>query len=156
MINKRLSKHRHIITYGISLALLLFLLKWLQLRLMIINHAAELYTGAVAVIFTGIGIWLALKLSKPKTETIFVERQALPVPDKFEVNEAALVSLGLSKRELEVLGLMAKGLSNKEIAEHLFISLSTVKSHSNSLFEKMNVERRTQAIDKGKKLGVIS
>ncbi|MBA4055381.1 MAG: helix-turn-helix transcriptional regulator [Marivirga sp.] len=155
MINKVLIKHRHIITYGISLAVLLFLLKWLQLRLMIINHAAELYTGAVALIFTGIGIWLALKLAKPQVKTIIVEKEVSPPADKFEANAESLVILGLSKRELEVLGLMAQGLSNKEIAEHLFISISTVKSHSNSLFEKMNVERRTQAIDKGKKLGVI-
>jgi len=134
------------------MALLLFLLKWLELRFVIINHALELYIGAIAVIFTGLGIWLALKIVKPKVKV--VEREVY-VSSPFAVNQKEADKLNLSKRELEVLQLMADGLSNKEIADKLFVSLSTIKTHSNNLFVKMDVERRTQAIDRGKRLGII-
>lgn len=149
------ARNKRIILYGISMALLLFLLKWLELRLVIINHAFEVYIGAIALIFTGIGIWLALKLAKPKIETLVVEKEIYIPTNTFTVNKRELDNLNLSKRELEVLQLMAQGLSNKEIALRLFISLSTIKTHSNNLFEKMNVERRTQAIAKAKTLGII-
>jgi DNA-binding CsgD family transcriptional regulator len=143
-------KYGQLILYGISMALLLFLLKWLELRFVIIDHALEVYIGAIAVIFTGLGIWLAMKIVKPK----IIERE-IYVSTPFSVNQKELQQLNLSKRELEVLQLMADGLSNKEIADKLFVSLSTIKTHSNNLFDKMNVERRTQAIDKGKRLRII-
>ena len=103
----------------------------------------------------GLGIWLALKLSKPKVETIVVEKEIFVRSDSFLLNEQALNNLNLSKRELEVLQLMAEGLSNHEIAERLYVSLSTVKTHSRNLFDKLGVARRTQAIDKAKKLFII-
>ena len=133
----------------------MFLLKWLELRLIIFDHAFEIYVGAIAAVFTGLGIWLALKLSKPKVETIIVEKEIYVRRDSFLLNEQALNSLNLSKRELEVLQLMAEGLSNHEIAERLYVSLSTIKTHSRNLFDKLGVARRTQAIDKAKKLFII-
>ena len=133
----------------------MFLLKWLELRLIIFDHAFEIYVGAIAAVFTGLGIWLALKLSKPKVETIIVEKEIYVRSDSFLLNEQALNSLNLSKRELEVLQLMAEGLSNHEIAERLYVSLSTVKTHSRNLFDKLGVARRTQAIDRAKKLFII-
>jgi DNA-binding NarL/FixJ family response regulator len=135
------------------MALLLFFLKWLELRFVIIDHALELYVGAVAVVFTGLGIWLALKVVRPKVKVI--EREVYVNGTHPVLNEKTRADLNLSKRELEVLQLMADGLSNKEIADRLFVSLSTVKTHSNNLFDKMNVERRTQAIDKARRLGII-
>ena len=149
-------RYRAAILYGVSLALLMFLLKWLELRFLIYDHAMELYIGFIAVIFTGLGIWLALKLSRPKVERvvvekeIFVERQEAFVP-----NEALIAQLELSKREMEILGLMAQGYSNQEIAGRLFVSLSTVKTHNQNLFAKLDVKRRTQAIEKGKRLQII-
>jgi len=137
------------------MAALMFLLKWLELRLIIFNHAFEIYVGVIAAIFTGLGIWLALKLSKPKVETIVVEKEIFVRRDNFLLNEQALNNLNLSKRELEVLQLMAEGLSNHEIAERLYVSLSTIKTHSRNLFDKLGVARRTQAIDKAKKLFII-
>jgi len=134
---------------------LMFLLKWLELRLIIFDHAFEIYIGAIAAVFTGLGIWLALKLSKPKVETIIVEKEIYVRRDSFLLNEQALNNLNLSKRELEVLQLMAEGLSNHEIAERLYVSLSTVKTHSRNLFDKLGVARRTQAIDRAKKLFII-
>ena len=146
------SKYGQLILYGISMAILLFLLKWLEVRFVIIDHALEVYVGAIALIFTGFGIWLAMKIVKPK---ITIVEKEIYVNTPFSINKKELDELNLSKRELEVLQLMAEGLSNKEIADRLFVSLSTIKTHSNNLFDKMNVERRTQAIDKGKRLGII-
>lgn len=163
---KLLVKNRHILLYGVSLAILLFLLKWLELRFIIIDHAFEIYIGAIALIFTALGIWLALKLMKPKLKTIVVEKEVcienvverevyINNSSDFTINEKELDLLGLSKREMEVLQLMAEGLSNQEIAARLFVSLSTIKTHSSKLFEKMDVKRRTQAIEKAKRSGLI-
>ncbi|SDD31684.1 regulatory protein, luxR family [Mucilaginibacter pineti] len=153
----RLIKNKHIIIYGILLAALLFLMKWLELRFIVIDNALDLYVGAIAVIFTALGIWLALKLSRPKVNTVQVEKNIyINNTGNFICNEAALSQLNLSRRELEVLQLMADGLSNQEIAERLFLSLNTIKTHSSKLFEKMEVERRTQAVDKAKKLSIIA
>jgi DNA-binding CsgD family transcriptional regulator len=149
------SKHKPTILYGVSLALLLFLLKWLELRFVIIDHIFEIYAGAIALLFTGLGIWLALKLSKPKVTTVIVEKEIFLHSENFVFNKEEQERLGLSKRELEVLQRMAEGLSNQEIAEQLFLSLNTIKTHSSRLFEKMEVKSRTQAIEKAKRLRLI-
>jgi len=145
------------ILYGISLAFLLFFLKWLELKFIIFNHSYEIYIGIIAVFFTGFGIWLALKLSKPKIETVIVEKEIyIEKPETFGRNTSLITELELSKRELEVLELLAKGYSNIEIASQLFVSLSTVKAHNQNLFEKLDVKRRTQAVEKAKRLNLIS
>lgn len=142
--------------YGLSLALLLFLLKWLELRFLIFDHSFEIYAGFIAVLFTGLGIWLALKLSAKKVEKVIIERPVyLSAEDPFVPDSAKMEELSLSKREMEILGLMAQGLSNEEIAEKTFISLSTVKTHNQRLFGKLEVKRRTQAIEKAKRLRLI-
>lgn len=155
MIRKLLSGNKGILIYGISLALLLFLLKWLELRFLIFDHAFEIYAGAIALIFTGLGIWLALKLTKPKVERVVVEKEVYIEKQSFTFNEAAMNRLGISKRELEVLQLMAHGLSNAEIADRLFVSLNTIKTHASNLFFKLDASRRIQAIEKAKSLGLI-
>ena len=129
-------KHKSILLYGTSLAILLFLLRWLELRFVIFNHALEIYVGAIAVIFTALGIWLALKLTKPKIERVVVEKEIfIERAREFVFNEAEMILLGISKRELEVLQLMAEGLSNAEIAAKLFVSLNTIKTHASNLFK---------------------
>lgn len=150
------SKNKSIIAYGIGLALLLILLKWLELRYIIFDHALEVYAGAIAIIFTVLGIWLTLKLTKPKITTIVVEKPVYINSGEFVLNETAVTELGLSKRELDVLGLMAEGCSNQEIASRLFVSLNTVKTHSSNIFFKLDVKRRTQAIEKAKKMSLIA
>ena len=110
-----LVKNKWMILYGSGLALLLFLLRWLELRFIILDHALDIYVGAIALIFTGLGIWLALKLAKPKTQTVIVEKEIYRTADGFVLNEAELEKLGLSRRELEVLQHMADGLSNGKI-----------------------------------------
>lgn len=151
-----LSRNKTILLYGLFLAAMLFLLKWLELRFIIIDHAFEIYIGSIALIFTLLGIWLALKLSKPKVKTIVVEKEIFRNNNAdFKFNEEEMNNLGLSKRELEVLQLMAEGLSNQEIGERLFVSVSTVKTHTSRLFEKLDVKRRTQAIEKARQLSLI-
>lgn len=148
---------RSILFYATSLALLLLLLHWLQSRLLVIHTSFELYAGAIAVVFTALGIWLAKKLSAPRIEKVVI-RQEVPVPQpgNFTVDQTAIERFNLSKRELEVLDLMAKGLSNSEIAEKLFVSTNTVKTHSSNLFVKLDAKRRTQAVEKAKQLKIIS
>ncbi|WP_462254798.1 response regulator transcription factor [Ferruginibacter sp.] len=149
-------KNKTLLLYGVSLALLLFLLRWLELRFIIFNHAFEIYAGAIALIFTALGIWLALKLTKPKFKTVIIEKEIYINNDtEFGLNENEIAKMGLSKRELEVLDLIAEGLSNEEIAARLFVSLNTIKTHISKLFEKMDVKRRTQAIEKAKRLKLI-
>lgn len=153
-----LARHRSVLIYGASLATLLFLMKWLEWRFIILDYAVEIYGSALAIIFTALGIWLAAKLMKPKTNTntIFIEKEIIVKTNDFILDEQELTRLGLSKRELEVLQLMAEGLSNHQIAERLFVSLNTIKTHSGKVFEKLEVQRRTQAVDKAKKLRLIA
>ncbi len=148
-------KNKAIILYSVSLATLLFLLKWLELRFILIEHSFEVYAGCIAILFTGLGIWLALKLSKPKIKTVVVEKEVFIKNENFVLNAALLTELGISKRELEILNLMAAGNSNQEIAARLFVSVSTVKTHNQNLFDKLDVKRRTQAIEKAKRLQLI-
>lgn len=152
---KFIARNRSIILYGVSLAILLLTMKWLEWRIVIIDHAFELYAGVVAVLFTLLGIWLANKLTRPKTNTVVVEKQVLVRTKDFVLNEAELARLSLSKREMEVLQSMADGLSNQQIAERLFLSLNTIKTHSSKVFEKLEVQRRTQAVEKARKLNII-
>ena len=148
-----LIKYKHAILYGVALALLLFLLKWLEWRLVIFDHALDVYIGAIAVFFTALGIWLALKLTRPKVERVIVEKHVFV--ERKTVDAAQAARLDLSKREVEVLALMAEGYSNQEIAEKLFVSLNTIKTHTSRIFEKMDVKRRTQAVEMAKRLNII-
>lgn len=153
-------QYKQVLLYAAALVVLLILLQVLQYKLLLLNHAYELYLLFIALIFTGLGIWLALKLMKPKTkiETVIVEK---PVYEKQYSAEELLAietekqKVGLSSRELEVLQLMAQGLSNQEIADRLFLSLPTIKTHTSNLFFKLDVKRRTQAIEKARQLGLI-
>jgi len=156
MIPNFWSKNKQVIIYGASLAVLLFLLKWLETRYILLDQQLDTYLGIVAVLFTALGIWLALKIQKPKVETVIVEKKVvLTTGPDFTLNEEEVRRLNLSKCELEVLKLMADGLSNQEIASKLFVSLNTIKTHSAQIFEKMEVKRRTQAVDMAKRLCII-
>ena len=142
-------ENRHIILYGLVLALLVLALKWLQWQFLILDNAIEIYIGFIALFFTLLGIWLARQLTKPKVKTVVVEKEVpiVSVPDK-----SLLEELNLSSREYEVLQLLAKGQSNNDIAENLYLSTSTVKTHLYNLYSKMEVKSRTQAMEKAKRL----
>lgn len=151
-----LKKHKEVFLYGLSMATLLFMMRWLELRWIVFNHSFELYIGFIALLFTALGIWLALKLSKPKIETVIIEKEVfIPQKEEFEPNRSLISDLELSKRELEILALIAQGLTNEEIARKIFVSVSTVKTHNQNLFFKLDVKRRTQAVEKAKRLQLI-
>jgi DNA-binding CsgD family transcriptional regulator len=139
-----------IILYASLLALMIILMKLLEYRLFIKDFSLEFYVGAIAVLFTILGVWVGLKMTRRKK--IFIQQ---PVLNNFKVDENVLGQLGISNREYEVLELIAKGYSNQEIAEKLFISLNTVKTHSSNLFLKLEVKRRTQAVQKAKEMALI-
>ena len=156
-----LQKYKQVFLYAASLVAILIVLQVLQYKFVLINHSFEIYIFSIAIIFTGLGIWLALKLVKPKKEiqTIVVEKNVYVKElseEELKAMEAERQKLGLSPREQEVLQLMAEGLSNQEIAERLFLSVPTVKTHSSKLFEKLDVKRRTQAVEKARQLGLIA
>ncbi|TAH08133.1 MAG: DNA-binding response regulator [Sphingobacteriia bacterium] len=149
-------KNRAVILYGTALAFLLFLLKWMELKWLLYSHYMDMYIGAISILFTLLGIWLAKQLMKPKTNTIIVEKWLNPTPvENGLINESAIENLGISAREMEVLNLMAKGMSNAEIAADLYLSIPTIKTHIANLFFKLEVKRRTQAIEKAKRLQLI-
>ena len=145
---------KHILIYGLCGGLLIVLLKLIEYRFLIVEHSIEIYGGLIALMFAVLGIWLGLKLTKTK-ETIVVREVLLPAPHSFTLDEVKLRELGITRRELEILELIAGGLSNREIAEKLFVSENTVKTHSSRLFDKLSAKRRTQAVQLGKELGLI-
>lgn len=134
-----------ILIYGLSLALLIFILEYFEYRYLVRDLSTESFVFIIALMFTGLGLWVGQKLISPKKNQ-----------GEFKKNEKALDYLGISERELEVLKLVAKGLSNQQIADKLFVSINTVKTHLSHLYEKLNVQRRTQAVEKAKSLNLIS
>ena len=129
-------------------------LKLIEFRFLFVEHSIEIYGGLIAALFAGIGIWLGLKLTKKK-EVVVVREVPVLATEPFSLNEERLKDLGITKRELEILELIAQGLSNREIAEKLFVSENTVKTHSSRLFDKLSAKRRTQAVQLGKEMGLI-
>lgn len=147
---------RNILIYGLCGGLLIVGLRLIEYRFLIIGHSLEIYGGLIAVVFAALGIWLGLKLTRKEEVVVVREVEVqVPAPETFVFNEPKQLELGITKRELEILGLIAGGLSNREIAEKLFVSENTVKTHSSRLFDKMSVKRRTQAVQMGKEFGLI-
>ena len=142
-----------ILIYGFCGGLLVVVLKLIEYRFLIIEHSIELYGGMVAVLFAAVGLWLGLKLTR--TKEVIVEKEVPTPAAPFSINETRLRELAITKRELEILELISHGLSNREIAEKLFISENTIKTHSTRLFDKLNAKRRTQAVQLGKEYGLI-
>jgi NarL family two-component system response regulator LiaR len=140
--------------YGLCGGLLILALRVIEYRFLVIQHSFEIYGGLIAVLFAGVGIWLGLKLTR-KEEVIVVREVPVIVSQSFTVNEDNVRSLGVTKRELEILDLIAKGMSNREIANQLFVSENTIKTHSSRLFDKLSAKRRTQAVQIGKEMGLI-
>lgn len=144
---------KHILIYGVCGGLLIVLLKLIEYRFLVIERSLEIYGGLVALLFASVGIWLGLKFTKTR-ETVVVKE--VPVPTReFVMDQARLQELGITAREFEILKLIAGGMSNREIAEKLFVSENTVKTHSSRLFDKLSAKRRTQAVQIAKQLRLI-
>ena len=149
-----------VLLYGLLGGVLIAVLKLIEYRYLIIEHSFEIYGGLVALLFSGLGIWLGLKLTRTKETVITREvpvRVEVPVPvtGPFQRNEPRVEQLGITARELEILEAIAAGLSTREIAERLFVSENTVKTHTARLFDKLSARRRTQAVQRAKEEGLI-
>ncbi len=148
---------RHILIYGLLGGALVLLMKWSEYRFLVLEHSVEIYGGLTAATFAVLGLWLGRKLvGPPKVLVKEVEvRVEVPASTPFVPDETRRESLGITAREMEVLALIAQGLSNREIAERLFVSENTVKTHSSRVFDKLGARRRTQAAQLGKEFGLL-
>ena len=152
----------HVLLLGLVGGILIAVLRWSEYQFLVIEHSLEIYGAIVAIIFVVFGIWLGIKLTKPREKIVLREvfvpsgapaEPAAPAP--FTLNQVQLEAVGITTRELEILSLIAQGLSNREIATRLFVSENTVKTHCSRAFDKLGARRRTQAVQLGKQLGLL-
>jgi two-component system, NarL family, response regulator LiaR len=163
---------RDILLYGLSSGVLIALLKLTEYRFLVVEHSFAIYGGLIAALFAGLGIWLGLTLTRRRDLPEVPQRPELRAPASasepwlsaapalgaaassvngaFSLDETRVSELGITPRELEILGLIADGLSNREIAEKLCVSENTVKTHAGRVFGKLGARRRTQAVQIGK------
>jgi ATP/maltotriose-dependent transcriptional regulator MalT len=149
---------RHVLIYGLIGGVLITGLKLSEYRYLVVEHSFEIYGGLVAATFAALGIWLGIKLTRRQPTVVIQQVVAEPtaVPaSSFTLNEGKREDLGITPREMEILALMAEGLSNREIATRLFVSENTVKTHSSRVFDKLGARRRTQAVQFGKQFGLL-
>jgi DNA-binding CsgD family transcriptional regulator len=158
---------RHVLIFGLVGGLLIAILQYTQYRFVVIENSIELYSALVAILFAIFGIWLGLRITRRREiirETVVVRevllRAEAPTPFvsssiPFAPDTARQQTLGITARELEILTLIARGLSNREIATQLFVSENTVKTHCSRAFDKLGAARRTQAVQRGKELGLL-
>lgn len=140
--------------FGVCLAIILGLLKWFEYMFYARDLVLEAYIGILGIFCTILGGWIGWKLTRPKR--ILHNEFRTENGDAFSVNGFATENnFGLSPREYEVLQLIAKGHSYQEIADQLFLSITTVKTHASNIFSKMNVRRRTQAVMVAQKSGLL-
>ena len=145
---------RHVLLYGLIGGILIAALRWTEYRFLVVEHSIEIYGGLIAATFAVLGIWLGLKLTG-KRQTVVVKEIPVPAGERFIPDKRKREDLHITRRELEILELIAQGLSNREIAEKLFVSENTVKTHSSRVFEKLGARRRTQAVQLGKQFGLL-
>jgi len=149
-----------VLVYGLLGGVLIAALQLIQYHTLVLEHSMEIYGGLVALVFSGLGIWLGRKLTRVREVPVIREvRVEVPVLVRvggpFQRNEARVAQLGITPRELEILEAVAAGLSTREIAERLFVSENTVKTHTARLFDKLSARRRTQAVQRAKEEGLI-
>ena len=143
-----------VLVYGLCGGMLIVALRLAEYRFLVLEHSVEIYGAIIASLFAGLGIWLGLTLTRRK-EVVVVREIPVTSAASFSVNDQKVRELGITPRELEILQLIANGMSTREIAGSLFVSENTVKTHSSRLFDKLNVNRRTKAVQVGKTLGLI-
>lgn len=150
---------RTILVYGLLGGVLIAALKLIEYRFLVVEHSLEIYGGLVALLFAGLGIWLGLRITGRKERIVVKEvpvEVAVRIGEPFVRDEARIAALGITPREYEVLTLIAEGLSTREIAERVFVSENTVKTHASRLFDKLGARRRTQVVQIAKDQGLIA
>lgn len=151
-----------LLIYGLFLGVVSMMLKATEYWFWVKLNAFEIYGGLIALIFLGVGVWLGIRFNKKDKEKRVLNSENMVQLDAntegvpIIANEKIIDKFGISKREYEVLKLLGTGMSNQEIADALFVSQNTVKTHTSRLFEKLAVKNRTQAILKSKELGIIA
>ena len=145
---------REILLYGLCCGVLVAALKLGGYQLLVVDRSVEGYVALVAVLFVVVGLWLGATLRR-KPDVVVKEVPVPAEPAPFARNEERTRELGLTPREVEILGLIALGLSNREIAGRLFVSENTVKTHASRVFDKLGARRRTEAVQMAKVAGVI-
>jgi len=152
---------RHVLIFGLVGGLLIAILQYSEYRFVVIEHSVELYSALVAILFATFGIWIGLRITRRRetvretvVKEVLVPAEA-PALEPFAANMAQQQTLGITARELEILTLIAQGFSNREIATQLFVSENTVKTHCARAFDKLGAVRRTQAVQRGKELGLL-
>src|SRR5215468_9327676 len=145
---------RHVLMYGLIGGILIALLRWTEYQFLVVEHSMEIYGGLIAATFAVLGIWLGLKLTH-KQERVVIKEVPVPTAEPFLPDDRKREALGITPRELEILELIARGMSNREIAGKLFVSENTVKTHSSRVFDKLGAKRRTQAVQLGKEFGLL-
>jgi DNA-binding CsgD family transcriptional regulator len=143
---------RDIVILGVVGGLLISLLKWTEYQFLVVEHSEEIYSGLTALTFAVLGVWLGLKFARQRT---VVKEVVVREGEPFVRDEGRRDDLGITRREMEILELVAEGLSNREIAGKLFVSENTVKTHCSRAFDKLGAKRRTQAVQMGKELGLL-
>ncbi len=146
---------RHVLLYGLLGGLLITAMQLVQYRWLLVAHSVEIYGALVAGVFAALGVWLGTGLTRARTDAKTVREVIVSASPEFIRDQDRVASLRLTPRELEILELIAEGLSNRQIAERVFVSENTVKTHSSRVFVKLGAERRTQAVQLGKALRLI-
>ena len=153
---------KQVLIFGLVGGVLVTLLQWTELHFVILEHSVAIYGVLIAILFAGAGIWLGTRLLAPQERirerivdrTVEIAAPAPPTPN-FAADDTVRERLGITRRELEVLELVARGLSNREIGETLFVSENTVKTHCSRAFDKLGARRRTEAVQRSKELGLL-
>jgi DNA-binding CsgD family transcriptional regulator len=145
---------RQVLILGLLGGILITILKWTEYRFLVIEHSIEIYGGLTAATFASLGIWLGFKLSGTRHK-VAVKEPALPSGEPFAPDQRRREDLSITRRELEILELIAQGMSNREIAAKLYVSENTVKTHASHVFDKLGAKRRTQAVQLGKEFGLL-
>jgi DNA-binding CsgD family transcriptional regulator len=145
---------KHVLILGLVGGVLIAVLRWTEYRFLVIENSVEIYGALIAVIFAVFGIWLGIRLTRP-AERVVLKEVLVSAGEPFVLDERKRDELGITRREMEILELVAQGMSNREIAEKLFVSENTVKTHCSRAFDKLGAKRRTQAVQMGKELGLL-
>jgi DNA-binding CsgD family transcriptional regulator len=149
---------KQVLIFGLVGGVLVTLLQWTEFHFVVLEHSVAIYGALIAILFAGAGIWLGTRLLAPRERIVDriveIAVPAAPLP-KFAADDTARERLGITRRELEILELVARGLSNREIGETLFVSENTVKTHCSRAFDKLGARRRTEAVQRSKELGLL-